>query len=319
MPGRPFVNRTLATALCLASMCAHAAAEDNPQSPRRKADPPPLKVEVLSRGVSSRSAERDAATRLPIKHLTPEQTARVHEVISKRSMFRRLPNIQIDADPAVYQWFTHNPEAAVSIWRRLGISKFVMKETQPNVWYADAGDGSIGTVEVLHRSNNEHLLLCKGSYKSPLLTKPIQATAVMHLRNVSVADARDPDGATRIIHDLDLFVMFPSQTIDTVAKVISPVSHMIADRNFRELSLFVRFMNVAMEREPGWVEQLAGQLDGITPDQRTQMLKLCAQVYVASRRRGEDVSDVTQTGLEDAVAPYRPVIRAAGSNDAPPR
>ena len=317
MPRRRTLTGFIAVFAGLAA--AVASAEEGDSSERGKSNSPPIKIEVLSRGVSSRAAERDAASRLPLKHLTAEQAARVQQIVGKRSMFRRLPNIQIDADPSVYQWFTHNPEAAVSIWRRLGISKFVMKETQPNVWHAEAGDGSIGTVEVLHRSGNEHLLLCSGSYKSPLVRKPIQATAVMHLRNVSVADTENPDSPAQIIHDLDLFVMFPSQTIDTVAKVISPVSHMIADRNFRELSLFVRFMNVAMEREPGWVEQLTGQLDGITPEQRTQLLKLCAHVYVASQRRGGKASVVTQTGLQEAVAPYQQVIRAGGSNESSPR
>lgn len=314
---RRLTIRTLATCVCLASWTA--VADDGRQNASGKSEVPPIRVDVLTRGVSSRKVERDSKTRLPMNRLSPEQAERVRTIVDNRSMFRRLPNIQIDADPAVYSWFTHNPEAAVSIWRRLGISKFVMKETSPNVWYADAGDGSIGTVEVIHRSNNEHLLLCSGSYKSPLLTKPIQAQAVMHLRNIGVADADDPEGSTQIIHDLDLFVKFPSQTIDTVARVISPVSHIIADRNFRELSMFVRFMHVAMEKEPGWVEQLAGQLDGITPDQRVELLKLSAQVYVASRKRQSEQSNVTQTGLESAVAPFRQVVPANSRNVAPNR
>ena len=227
-------------------------------------------------------------------------------------MFRRLPNIQIDADPAVYRYFTHNPEAAVSIWRRLGVSKFKLTETSHGVWHADAGDGSVGTIEVLHRSNNAQLLLCKGSYKSPLLTKTLQAQAVMHLRHVGVVAESDPDGPAQVLHDLDLFVMFPSQTVDTVAKVIAPVSHMLADRNFRELSMFVRFMHVAMQRQPGWVEQLAGQLDGVTPDQKVELLKVSAKVFVSRRRRDANVPDVTQTGLESVVAPYRSVVPAAG-------
>ena len=72
----------------------------------------------------------------------------------------------------------------------------------------------------------------------------------MHLQTQYVqGEALQP----QVVHGLDLFVMFPSNTVDTVVRVIAPVSHMIADRNFRELSLFVRFMNVAMERQPGWV------------------------------------------------------------------
>lgn len=302
----------LAGLVCLTSMTV--LADDPARNKGGAPDAPPIEVEVLTRGVSSRTAEGDAKTRLPMRHLSPEESRRVQQIVGRRSMFRRLPNIQIDADPAVYRYFTHNPETAISIWRRLGISKFKMKQTAPGIWHADAGDGSIGTIEVLHRSNSEHLLLCTGSYKSPLLTKPIQAKALMHLRNVGVVAADDPDGPAQVLHDLDLFVMFPSQTVDTVARAISPVSHMIADRNFRELSMFVRFMHVAMQRQPGWVEQLTGQLDGVTPDQRAELLKVSAEVFVAAHRRsvrGQNPG-VTQTGLESAVAPYRAVVPASG-------
>ena len=307
----------LAGPICLAFMCGMpltASAVDGPNSERRPSNGPKIEVDVLTRGDSSRKTQTDAVSRLPMRHLSPEQSRRVQSIVDNRSMFRRLPNIQIDADPAVYRYFTHNPEAAVSIWRRLGISKFQLSETSNGVWHADAGDGSVGTIEVLHRSNNEQLLLCTGSYKSPLLTKTLQAQAVMHLRNVGVVSESDPDGPAQVLHDLDLFVMFPSQTVDAVAKVISPVSHMIADRNFRELSMFVRFMHVAMQRQPGWVEQLAGQLDSVTPDQKVELLKLSAQIFVAERRRNGNGAGVTQTGLESAVAPYRTVVPAAGAS-----
>jgi hypothetical protein len=105
--------------------------------------------------------------------------------------------------------------------------------------------------------------------------------------------------------------MFPSNTVDTVSRVIAPVSHMIADRNFRELSLFVRFINVAMERQPGWVEQTVQRIDGIDREQRLELMKLSARVYVASQNRiapdGIPQPDrrVEQAGLENLIAPYR--------------
>lgn len=269
---------------------------------------PPLTVETLARGSSSRSALQDALTRLPLDELTDEQRGRVEAVLERRGMFRRLPVISIDADSEVYNHLTHNPESVVGIWRVLGISKFTLDQTGPTRWYGDAGDGSTGTIEVLSRTPNRHLLLCTGKYKSPLLPKPIEATAVMHLQTQY---QRAEDLQPKVVHGLDLFVMFPSHTVDTVARVIAPVSHMIADRNFRELSLFVRFMNVAMERQPGWVEQTIQRIDGIDREQRIELMKLSARVYVAAQQRKvnnqEPQADqrVEQAGLDDLIAPYR--------------
>jgi hypothetical protein len=269
---------------------------------------PPLKVDILARGSSSRSTLRDALDRLPLDDLTKEQRGRVIQVLEHRSMFRRLPAISIDANAEVYNHLTHNPESVVGIWRVLGISKFTMQETGPTEWYGDAGDGSTGTIDVLSRSPNHHLLLCTGKYKSPLLARPIEAKAVMHLRTQYQQGA---DLQSKVVHGVDLFVMFPSHTIDTVARVIAPVSHMIADRNFRELSLFVRFMNVAMERQPGWMEQTIQRIDGIDREQRIELMKLSAHVYVAAQNRMANSQTpnpdrrVQQAGLEKLIAPYR--------------
>jgi hypothetical protein len=265
---------------------------------------PPIDVEILARGSSSRSTLSDALDRLPLDELTEDQRRRVNEVLENRSMFRRLPAISIDADPEVYNHLTHNPESVVGIWRVLGISKFTMQQTGPTEWYGDAGDGSTGTIDVLSRSPNRHLLLCTGKYKSPLLARPIEATAVMHLQTQYV---QGKDLQPKVVHGLDLFVMFPSNTVDTVVRVIAPVSHMIADRNFRELSLFVRFMNVAMERQPGWVEQTIQRIDGIDREQRIELMKVSARVYVDAQNRAAANPDrrVEQAGLEELIAPYR--------------
>jgi hypothetical protein len=275
---------------------------------KQAADQPPLKVDILARGSSSRSTLRDALDRLPVDNLTDEQRSRVNEVLKHRSMFRRLPAISIDANAEVYNHLTHNPESVVGIWRVLGISKFTMQQTGPTEWYGDAGDGSTGTIDVLSRSPNHHLLLCNGKYKSPLLARPIEAVSVMHLKTQY---QKGQDLQPKVVHGLDLFVMFPSHTIDTVARVIAPVSHMIADRNFRELSLFVRFMNVAMERQPGWMEQTIQRIDGIDREQRIELMKLSARVYVdAQNRLAQNQSRnpdrrVEQAGLEELIAPYR--------------
>lgn len=264
---------------------------------------PEMKVDVTLKGTSSREALLDARSRVPIDALNKNQQARVNAVLDRNSMFRRLPQIDFDAEPEVYSWLTQNPEVAVSTWRVLRISEFQLTPAGNNVWNGQAQDGSRGTIEVLHRTANSLLLLCEGEYKTPLLARPIRASALMHLQT---RFTKQPDGEGHVTHGVDLFVAFPSQTVDTVAKVISPVSNMIADRNFKELSLFVRFMSIAMQKQPGWVEQLATRLDGVTPQQKEDLLNMSAQIFIASRRRDLKAAGVRQATLEQIVAPYQP-------------
>ncbi len=307
------VTRSMAFLLTLAASVhgpgSLRAAEPGLENPAPDQEFPPLHVEMLRKGNSSKESLQGAIERLPAGQLTEEQISRIRSVLEKRSLFRQLPTLAVEATPEVHSYFVSNPEAAVGIWRVLKISQFDLQKTQPTVWFGDAGDGSQGTIEVLHQSTNSVLLHCDGAYKSPLLPKPIRATSIMHLR---VQPKKAEDGTSILVQDLDLFVTFPSQTVDTVARLISPVSHLIADRNFRELTLFVRFMQVAMERQPGWVERTVQRIEGIDRKQREKLLTVSARVFVDGRKRKLSSEGIQQAGLKEILAPYQqtPTVRA---------
>lgn len=241
-----------------------------------------LKVEVIEKGNSSRASLRSAIAEIPLDEIRAADAERARNILKNRTMFRRLPKIAVDADPAVYEYFLTKPEAAVAIWRLLKISKFELKPIGHAKWVAKAQDGSQGSIHMVFATARQQLLICEGEYKSPLLPKPIRARALMHLRTKVKQNA---DGSPKLVHDLDLFVEFPSQAIDTVAKVIAPVSYMVADRNFRELSLFVKFMSVSMSRQPGWVERVIQRMDVLDEDEKEELLQVVAKVYVAGRKR----------------------------------
>ena len=261
-----------------------------------------LKVDVLEKGDSSRTALRAALAELPLDALRAEDAARARTILENRSLFRRLPKIGVDADPAVFQYFLTKPEAAVSIWQLLKISEFELKSTGKAKWEAKAQDGSSGTIHMVFATARQQLLICEGEYKSPLLPKPIRANALMHLRT----DVKQtPDGAPLLEHDLDLFVEFPSQAVDTVAKVIAPMSNIVADRNFRELSVFVKFMSISMSRQPGWVERVVQRMDALTAAEKEELLQLVANVYVASRKQGMKNAGIAEKDPATLLVPYR--------------
>jgi len=303
----------LALAVCGANAERLRADDAGLENPAPDRDFPPLHVDILRKGDSSQDALKTAIERLPAGKLTAEQIATVRGVLENRSLFRQLPTLVVEAAPEVHSYFVGNPEAAVGIWQVLKISQFELKKTEPAVWFGDAGDGSEGTIEVLHRDTDSVLLHCDGAYKSPLLPRPIRATSIMHLR---VQPKKADDGKTLLVQDLDLFVTFPSQTVDTVARLISPVSHLIADRNFRELTLFIRFMQVAMERQPGWVERTVQRIEGIDRTQREELLNVSARVFVDGRKRELNGEGVQQVGLQEIIAPFQqdpPTVRAQQS------
>ncbi len=275
---------------------------------REKAEPaadnfPYQGLTVVKSGTSSTATKRQTLADLPLSRLTPDQREKTQAVIDGLGLYRRLPSISFEVDRSVYAYFLKNPDVAVASWRAMGISKFAISEIRPGAYEADAGDGSQGTIEVFYATPEDTLIYCRGSFKSPLATKPILANSVMR---VQAKFERQADGRIHATHHGDVLVEFPSQTVETVAKLISPVSNVIADRNFKQLTFFAHMMTVAMARQPGWIEALAEQMEGLSEQRRNEFLKLSASTYVAARQR-EAASLGQALSVEELLRPLRQV------------
>jgi hypothetical protein len=124
---------------------------------------------------------------------------------------------------------------------------------------------------------------------------------------------KEADGRIIGTHTGDVFVEFPSQAVETVAKLISPISHSIADRNFKQITLFAHLMTQAMARHPGWIEQIGCKLDGVTPQQRQHFLEVSARSYVLARKRS--AGQLKPFAPEEVLSPFR---LGDGANALPP-
>lgn len=266
-----------------------------------------LKVDVLQAGASTRAVREQARKILPLAQLNADQQRTANAVLSDVSLFRRLPTVRCPIDPKVYQFFIDHPDVAVSVWRVLGISKLALKQTSPTTYEADTGDGSTGTLTILAKTPTQCVVHCDGMFKSPVLPKAIKARALVVLNTQFEPQA---DGTSIVTHSVDMFVNFPSLAVETIAKVVSPLSYKFADRNMEEITAFLRMMALSMERNPGWIEQVAVLLEGVAAERGPELIKLTAGVYVDAQRRLSPQSGSAGT----APVPIGAVQTAAGSD-----
>ncbi len=255
---------------------------------------------VVNAGGSDQALREQAIAELPLQGLPGEARAKAAQVVTQLALFRRLPTLEFAVDPQAYQYLLTHPDVAVSSWRAMEISQFELRPTGKGVYHADARDGSVGTVEVWKSTPEETLIYCDGAFKSPLLVKPIIARSIMRLRTRYFNAA---NGEPRAEHTGDVFVSFPSQTVEAVARLISPLSHMIADRNFKQLSLYVHLMSAAMARQPAWVQSIVRRMDA-DPAHKQELLTVAAAVRQASERRAETALSVPLP-VDDILAPLR--------------
>ncbi len=310
--GRPCLARRVVLGCALAGAWSGVSASDaTPVRPAAAAGPIRAsldRIDVLEAGTSDRKALKEAKAALPLNRLTPKGREQAEAVLGEAGMFRQMPTLRLDVDHDAYRYFVEHPDVAVSIWRALGASKCQLWQTGPDSYETDVGDGSTGAIDVLLRSDTDHVVIGYGEFKSPLLVKPIKATALLHLRTDYVTR---PNGGSEAVCRGSLFVMFPSATVETAAKVISPMTNKIIDRNFEEIGLFAHMMSEGMQGQPGWVEDLAGRLDGILERRRGELLQVTAKVYV-TRKKLELAREGRPVTAEAIAPPIRGVVTPTG-------
>ena len=320
MPHSILRGRWLRSVTAIATLCisaAHEAAAEGPEvteglaqlnsratarevEPEENAQYPGLTV--VKHGTSVSAVRKQAVAELGLERLTPDAQRKSQALLKNVGMFRRLPTISFECDPAVYEYFLKNPDVAVATWRAMDISQFQLNSTGADRYHADAGDGSVGELELLLHTPSDTMIHCDGAFKSPLLPKPIVARSLMR---VQTSFAKEQDGRIIGTHSGDVFVEFPSQAIETAARVIAPVSHSIADRNFKQMTLYVHLMSQAMVKNPGWIEQTGHKLDGISEERKREFLEVSARSCGEARRRFVAANSNSRFSPDDALTPFR--------------
>ncbi len=254
-------------------------------------------VRVVTEGQSGDDHKNSAVRAIPFRALNATGTQRVNEVLKNCAQHRSLPQLQYVVEPGMYRYLVEHPDVAVSTWRAMGISKFQMWQTGPYEYEVSASDGSFGIADVIYRDPGQCLFICEGTYNSPLLPRAITASALILLRYSFV---RATDGTMLVDQKMDAFVALPGNAAQTIAKLASPLTNVIMDRNVFEVSLYARMMSKAAMTEPGWVEQLASHLDGVMPQRRDELVALVQQPMARSRRAPRAAQSAAQTGVADA-------------------
>lgn len=277
--------------------------------------------EAEPRGISTAAARKLAQAAIPLDRLSPENHKTVSQLLKNVSFYRRLPKVTFAIEPEVYNYFVAHPDVAVSIWRAMKISKLQMWQTGRYDYEAETDDGSSGILDVVYAGPEQHLVICDGQYKSPLFSKPIAARSLMLLQT---GFSKEPDGTIYCTHRADLWVTFPSQTVDAVSKIFSPLAVTMTDRTFTEISLFLKMMSLAMSRRPDWVEQIAQKMDGIPDLRKEQLRQLTTQVYTTVQKRSieraaqlEELSS-DASGIFGAAEPEVSLPRPAAAAPAQP-
>jgi hypothetical protein len=266
-------------------------------------------------GVSSRAAREEATRAIPLQQLSPPVQARVLDVVTHPSIYRRMPAKTIECDPELYQFLVLNPEIVVNIWELMGITQVRLQRISPTALTAADGAGTECTAHVVHSSRDLHVIYADGFYEGPLFRNRLHGACVLLLRS---AYGVDEQGDSLVTCQLDVFLKVENAGVDLLAKTLTPLVGKSADSNFVESAAFLGKISQAAEANGPGVQRLASSLVRVDPEVRVQFSDLAATISdraalraVATPSPHEPASTVVQRAIDEGVTPFGKPLEAS--------
>ncbi len=241
-----------------------------------------LSADTVGKASTSRSTREAAIRDIPFDQLTPEARQRISAVVSNPSMFRRMPLNAVECDPELYRFLVRHPEVVVNIWQLMGITKVDVQRKGPYTFDASDGVGTATQAELVYGTNDTHLIYCEGSYEGSLFPQRLTGRCVLLLKS----DYRSLNGdGWQVTNRLDVFLQVDHVGVDAFTRTLHPLFGKSADTNFMESTQFLERISRSSEENGPGMQRLAGRLDKVEPEVRSQFADLTTEVYRHAQQR----------------------------------
>jgi hypothetical protein len=224
---------------------------------------------------TSDAARRDAIHSIPLDKLDRDARAKVESVIANTSIYRRMPVGIVACEPSLFIFLVRHPDVVVNIWEAMEISRLQLRQTEPQRFRLVEEGGTAANVEILYSSRDTHLIYGEGVYHGPLFARAVRGRGILLMKTGFI---READGRCLVTSQLDSFVCIEPGAAELLTKTIQPIIGRTADNNFLQTVNFAGSVSHTIDLNNRGVQRLAGRLEHVTPEVRTQFAKLAADL-----------------------------------------
>jgi hypothetical protein len=218
-----------------------------------------------------------------MEKLDAKGRAKVSSVLSKMSIYRRLPPRVIPCDPELFLFLADHPDVVVGTWQVLGLSEMNLQRLGPNSYRLTDQAGTDAVAEFLYQDHETHVAYVEGVCGGPLFIKPAHGSAIMVMKSGHV---REPDGRYYITARVDAFVRLDNGGLELLTKAFQPVIGKVVDNNFTQTIGFVGCLCRTAEVNPNGVKRLAKKLTMVQPPVRTEFAELAQRAAEKAEKAG---------------------------------
>ena len=246
-------------------------------------------------GTTSRKVREQAQKAVPYDQLNQEAIKKIRNIVTKPSMFRRLPHATISVDHDYYLHLLRHPEVIINIWELMGVTEMTAARIGPYTLDTNDGAGTTGNVELIYGTNNMQIFYGEGEYQGNMLPKKLRGKCVII---VQTHYHLDEQGMPATTSQLDIFMKLENVTLNLIAKTLSPLIGPTADHNFVETVNFIQRLNETTVKNGPGVQAMAHRLTNLTPEVRKQFVQTAGLVYDRSKAAQPQGNFSTQVGIQ---------------------
>ena len=225
--------------------------------------------------VQKRQGDDDSAA-IPWDLLDESSRQLVRNVVSNKTIFRRMPQQIGYCDRELYDFLICHPDVVVEIWELLGVTQLSLTETGTDEYLLKEGATSSSKVRVLYKSDNLCIVHAAGEYDAPMTPRKIKGDAVLVLRS---RFGRDKSGRPIVQSNLDSYVQIHNPGAEMLAKLLTPVVGKIADNNFEQAMGFVMSLSDAAQDDFEIVQTYADRLQNVRPEVAEEFALVAEAVF----------------------------------------
>jgi len=203
----------------------------------------------------------EAVQAIPLAQLNEPERTKVLSVVTRPTIYRRLPTQVVDCDPDLHVFFLRYPEVVVNIWQLMGITKVKVNRVAPYTFDALDGAGTISRAELIYGTSEVHVYYADGTYDGPMFHNSVAGNCVLVVRS----SYGDRGGKPTVTCTMDVFARLDHLGAEILVRTLYPAVARAVDINFGESVKFVGQVSQAAEQNGPGMQRMAAQLSNVQP------------------------------------------------------
>jgi hypothetical protein len=182
----------------------------------------------------------------PVQQIPGDWACRLEFVIDQYTTANTLGPLKTAMDAPMYFHLLDRPPLAAALINRLDLADYKAETRGPGQWWANDGEGTEGTVQLVYQNRTTRVYYLEGTHRSRLLPN-LSGKAVVFLRIRAVKEA---SGLESMENTLVAYTRLDNRLLSGLASLLRPLVGATVSRKLAKGVDVVNRLGLEMRRRP---------------------------------------------------------------------